>query len=298
MNNQACPAYTDHLAGKARGVRQQIKAMIRPVMLAGALIGGWGTEAVAITWNTCADGGDSNTTCQPGNLTPSPFTGTVGGTGALTFSGIEDATNVVVVRAFKTGTLGTGDVSARIINIFEGGLGAGNESSPQHAIDNVGFDELLVFQFAHDGYIPQSFRIGYKHTDADIVTYIGGTLADDIFGQFDGTFPWDANGGDLGSLGFRREVFPQNPDSDSVAVGVDILFNSVNNDPLGLASGRYLVVTARNEASGSTDGGEDKFKFQQLAATLPDRQVPQPSTIALLVVSVVAVGAWARRRSA
>jgi hypothetical protein len=46
MNNQACPAYTDHLVGKARGLRQQIKAMIRPVMLAGALIGGWGTEAL------------------------------------------------------------------------------------------------------------------------------------------------------------------------------------------------------------------------------------------------------------
>jgi hypothetical protein len=58
--------------------------------------------------------------------------------------------------------------------------GSGENSSPNHATDNNGPDELIVFEFDDANYEPTGFRIGWKSGDADIRVWIGGTTSIDL----------------------------------------------------------------------------------------------------------------------
>lgn len=210
-------------------------ALVATVAFAGT------AEAVTVTWNTCEGGGDS--ICD-GGLPESTRTQTGSGVDTVfAFEGIGDPARVLKVRAFSTAdVLGLGAVNKAKLKIFGGGLGGETTgeptSAPNHALDNIGPDEILVFEMPRDDYIPQSFRIGWKGSDADIMTYIGGTLGglDDIMAAFlAGGFVWDGGNAVLGALSFTAEFF------ENVVAGATNTFT--NN-----AAGRYLIIAARNEA--------------------------------------------------
>lgn len=207
--------------------------------------------------------------------------------------------DVVLVRAFRTGTtLGGGSVSATDITIGDGGVGAGPEDSSKSALDNIGHDEFLVFQLPADNTKPFSFRIGWRGGDADIATWIGGTLgglndALDLF--LTGTFSWAAAPTNpLAEYGYMQHTF------------IDVAANTTQFFRQN-ATGRYLIIGARNEVDivegTNVDGGDDKFRVMQIAADVPSPaalvvvKAPEPGTLSLYAIAAAGL-CWVRRRRA
>ncbi len=123
--------------------------------------------AAPLVWNTCEGG--SNSVCNISSSVNLPESPRTGNSSALTFQAIGDPSATLTARAFITpDVVGFGDPSSTSIAVFEGGLGAGGGSSPQHAVDNDGRDEFIVLTLPSDSTRPLSFRIGWKSQDADI----------------------------------------------------------------------------------------------------------------------------------
>lgn len=201
------------------------------------------------------------------------------------------------VRAFRSGTnLGGGSVSAVDMTIVDGGVRAGPEDSPEYGVDNIGHDEFLVFQLPSDNSKPLSFRIGWRGGDADIATWIGGTLGglNDALELFlAGTFSWAAAPNNpLAEHGYTQHIF------------IDVAANTTQFFRRN-ATGRYLIIGARNEVDivGGTnvDGGDDTFRVMQvvadvsLPAALVVQKVAEPGTLSLYAIAAAGLH-WVRRR--
>jgi hypothetical protein len=239
-------------------------------------------QAAPLVWNTCEGGSDNVCNISASlNLPESPRTGNSNG---YVFDAIGDPTRKLGARAFRTpDNFGSGDPAPTPITIFNGGLGAGDESAPQHAVDNVGPDEFIVFTLPSDTSRPLGFRIGWLDQDSDISTWIGGTLGgpNDALALLGGTSSWN-QGALLTSLGYVRQDF--------LDVPLGTLQSFSNN-----AVGRYLIIGTRHEVDCGlrcNDGGEDKVKILQITA---DASVPAPATLVLLVAGAT-VAALRRRR--
>ena len=119
------------------------------------------------------------------------------------------------------------------LNRFNGGLGVKNPDevgkngkAPQHAVDNDGKDELIVFEFSNTDYRFTGFQIGWRQNDADIRAWIGGDGLGAGYNFFGKKFST------LGSLGFTAFDFLNVPVGTTQNFGTD-----------GMA-GRYLILAA------------------------------------------------------
>ena len=240
-------------------------------------------EAVTITWYTCSAGA--------GCATPSARVG--GGNNPYTFTATGG--QVLVTDAFETASPVS---NAPINSIFNGGLGAGGEDNPEHSVDNTNAsgNELLVFRFPENGYIPVSFTLGYANGDADVHTWIGGVGGNplnDAFMLFNaGTFEWGAfgggvNGAALTSNGYTFQSFSFNGSNDAGAdTPIPRTFTFSNN-----AAGRYLIIAA---PTGIDE--DDRFKVQAIVANTPNNNMPEPGTVFLVGAGLVVLALRRKRQ--
>lgn len=230
---------------------------------------------VEVTWFTCSAGS--------GCATPSPRVG--GGNDPFTFTATGG--QLLVTEAFEVASPVS---SAPLNSIFNGGLGAGGENNPEHSVDNTNAtgNELIVFMFPEDGYVPISFRLGYVNNDSDTQTWIGGTLGgpDDVLDLFDplNSYEWGPNGGGVGVNSLVAHGYTQQNFSGNGSTG------TYTFDPNNEASGRYLIIAA---FTGSDE--DDKFKIQSIVAQAPD-EVPEPGTLLIVIGASLTALAMRRRR--
>lgn len=200
------------------------------------------------------------------------------------------ATNSTVsgVTGVATGTLQAASAVA-----YSGGLGVSytgeTTTSPQHAIDNNVRTESILFDFSTLGTVAlNSITIGWKNTDADVsilaYTGIGGSMTD----------PTSLAGktySGLLSSGWQVVANKAN-----LAVGTAATFNT----GVTPVSSSYWLVSAYNSVFGSCSGctnNNDYFKLSGLAGDVtPPKKVPEPSSMALLGVSLLGVMALRRRQ--
>jgi hypothetical protein len=169
-------------------------------------------------------------------------------------------------------------MAAAPLAVFDGGLGVGEGRSPQHAVDNNGGVDVLVFEFDDTHYNPTSLMIGWKQSDADAQVWLGGNSLGASF-DFEGKClsGCDNPADNLDNLGFTS--LPA--DFHNLDVGTERAY-------LTSLLGQYLVIAAK---PGDTD---DFFKLQQIAGVEP---LAEPSTLALLAAAVSGLVGLALRRA-
>lgn len=191
----------------------------------------------------------------------------------------------IKVNAYSTNNNnGTGTFAKATLTVWSGGIGVknsfdSNESgSPNHATDNDGKDDLVVFQHYDPSYLFTGFQIGWKQSDADITAWIGGNS---LGANYDFT---GKHFSDLAGLGFTKFTF------SNVAVNTT---QDLDPDTVG----RYLII-APTEFDSRTNCGSrhrsacdqyDYFKISQISGDEPVT-IPEPGTLALFGISLF--GLW------
>ena len=189
--------------------------------------------------------------------------------------------SVLTARAYATGNNdGTGNIVARNLGLYSGGLGVSggtdSTSSPNHALDNVGVNDLILFEFAAGGYNPKSVTIGWKQGDADIQLWVGGPNSAGL-NLVTACAGGNCDISELASMGFSVPALQYT----DLAVGVPQLLSTT-------LTGRYLLVAARFEGGDISGGDDDYMKISSVVAKVS--RVPEPATAGLLLLGLVALG--------
>ena len=210
-------------------------------------------HADPVTWDTYAGAG----TCSSGVGNSCMFA---------------DSSHTLTAYAYSTtNNSGTGVFEKATLTVWSGGLGVKNpdqineNSSPNHALDDNGRDELIVFENDNPGYYFTGFEIGWRYNDSDISAWVGSLSAD-----------YDFTGirfSDLAGLGFTKVNFSNVPTNTQRS--------------LGSLAGNYLILAPR------ADSNSEYVKISQVSGEIPNK-VSEPNIVALFIISLL--GFWASRR--
>jgi hypothetical protein len=190
----------------------------------------------------------------------------------------------MTVRAFSlTGNTGASTVVAGGVRSHgTSGLGVcfTNEtcSSPDHAVDNIGQVDFLVFDFFAPARL-EALSIGWVGADSDIQV-----------------LRWTGSGDPFATPLVGKSA-AQLTATNNWSVFSSIFDAGTGAETLGNANSfsRYWIVAAYNPAfdnKGWTTGN-DAFKLASVTATV----VPEPSTYALLATGLAGLAAFRRRRA-
>lgn len=278
--------------------------------------------AATYTWNTAATG------LNPGSGTNCAGTGVNAVACQTTFS---SAGQTLIARAYSTPVYDTAapfDVSGKWmeaqIAVYSGnGIGVRNlnpsdtvseGSVPEHAIDNLGVKDLVVFELPTGVWDPVSFALGYANTDSDIQAWVGGANLGANYDFRNACFAGTGCSQLVNDLGFVNisdgmaavtggTVSPGGASGAggmNVPTGVAAPFATTPN-----ATGRYLIISGNLGCvqanpdpnhygcvgSNGTTADNDFFKISALtAATTPPTGVPIPSVLYLVGLGLLTMG--------
>ncbi|SEM78097.1 hypothetical protein [Nitrosomonas marina] len=180
----------------------------------------------------------------------------------------------LTARAYSTtNNSGSGVFQKATLISWGSGLGVRNPDqineilSPNHALDDSGRDELIIFESNYPGNVFTGFEIGWRRNDSDISAWVGS-----LFAGFDFT---GLRFSGLGGSGFIKNNF------SNVPVGTQRLLRP------GKFDGNYLILAPKH------DSNSEYIKISRINGNIPN-QIPQPGILALFVAS--GLGLWVSRR--
>ncbi len=168
------------------------------------------------------------------------------------------------------------------------GSGYGNSGGDNHAIDNGGYYEFVMFDFGTKELSLDAFNIGWHGGDSDltVMAYQGGTLASKPAKNIGGESltNLDVNGWDVIS-------HHSNPGTGSELVNTNL--NSVYSSYWIIGAYMSAVGTGANTGDTITDTNWDGIKLAGITGSLrstpppPTGDVPEPGTLLLTALGLV-----------
>lgn len=255
--------------------------------------------AEAVTWGTTTSIGLAST-----SMGSSIYCSTT--TCQTSASGLTGS--VITMRAYSTPTLQTTSgvspvdtgnwINAQLAIYGGSGVGISNSlqgstdtTSPQHAIDNYGTNDILVIDFGSNNWDVTSFSLGWTcaMTSTGTCGTSGGNVNVDAWVGGTSSINFNSVAFSGGVPAIAGQTFTQlslTPDIGPTGTRLD----NTNPNPLG----RYLVV------AGSLANYTDAFKFSGVVANqaTPPSGVPLPGTVPLFMLGLLALGYASRRRQA
>lgn len=217
--------------------------------------------------------------------------GTVIGNGygnSIVYSTVVGGQNVdLTVTAWSITTASTPKLTAAQVVKYSGGLGITNSNgstdigSPEHAIDNEGWYDFLLFQFSKPVDI-NSFHIGWEQTDTDATVRYGNVV---------GALPNLVN---MTQANFNANVLPNSvpvPGGDSIGTRLIPVIGNYNTWSIGASN--VLDMTTCQTRYCTPKPTYDYFKIDGIDVT---SAVPEPGTWMMMILGIGVVGGAMRRR--
>jgi hypothetical protein len=207
---------------------------------------------------------------------------------SLQFSASGYPSELVTVRAYSlNANLGSYSFQTATLGLWDGGLGvisSADSGSPNHAVDNSGRYDFLLFEFDSANFKATGFDIGWWENDSDVQIWVGGGSSTGLnLAGATTCAGGTCNFSELDDLGF----LPSNA-NDGVYNNVGTNFTSINTS----TTGRYVLIAGKVV---NNDSLKDYFKIKLIKGT-EGISVPEPSSMLLAAAALLGLGGLVRRR--